>query len=146
MIFGSMGASAMKDSVQTPRMQLAAETDDVFVSFGAVQLDGGELNVDEKGFVDVVLKPDYGNRPIMERARVKHPEIILIIYRSGKQDPMLIPTGRTIGHDSEYTLIFRMKLPSLEEKKYTIRWGLKGSFSEPTINSRTYSLTHSVSK
>jgi len=140
MVFGSMGASAMKDSVQTPRMQLAAETDDVFVSFGAVQLDGGELNVDEKGFVDVVLKPDYGNRPIMERARVKHPEIILIIYRSGKQEPMLIPTGRIIGHDSEYQLNFRLKLPPLEEKKYTIRWGLKGSFSEPTINSRTYAL------
>ena len=140
MIFGSMGASAMKDSVQTPRMQLAAETDDVFISFGAVQLDGGELNVDEKGFVDVVLKPDYGNRPIMERARVKHPEIILIIYRSGKQEPMLIPTGRIIGHDSEYQLNFRLKLPPLKEKKYTIRWGLKGSFSEPTINSRTYAL------
>ncbi|MEY4777654.1 MAG: hypothetical protein RIS13_402, partial [Bacteroidota bacterium] len=47
---------------------------------------------------------------------------------------------------SEYELNFRLQLPPLEEKKYTIRWGLKGSFSEPTINSRTYSLTHSVSK
>ena len=146
MIFGSMGAAAMKDSVLTPRMQLAAETTDDFTSYGAVQLDGGDLNVDEKGFVDVVLKPDYGNRPIMERTRVKHPEIILIIYRSGKQEPILIPTGRIIGHDSEYTLIFRMKLPPLEEKKYTIRWGLKGSFSEPTINSRTYALKRSVTE
>lgn len=146
MIFGSMGAAAMKDSVLTPRMQLAAETIDDFTSYGAVQLDGGDLNVDEKGFVNVVLKPDYGNRPIMERARVKHPEIILIIYRSGKQEPILIPTGRIIGHDSEYTLIFRMKLPPLEEKKYTIRWGLKGSFSEPTINSRTYALKRSVTE
>ncbi len=141
-----MGAAAMKDSVLTPRMQLAAETIDDFTSYGAVQLDGGDLNVDEKGFVNVVLKPDYGNRPIMERARVKHPEIILIIYRSGKQEPILIPTGRIIGHDSEYTLIFRMKLLPLEEKKYTIRWGLKGSFSEPTINSRTYALKRSVTE
>jgi hypothetical protein len=146
MIFGSMGAAAMKDSVLTPRMQLAAETIDDFTSYGAVQLDGGDLNVDEKGFVNVVLKPDYGNRPIMERARVKHPEIILIIYRAGKQEPILIPTGRIIGHDSEYTLIFRMKLLPLEEKKYTIRWGLKGSFSEPTINSRTYALKRSVTE
>ncbi len=146
MIFGSMGAAAMKDSVLTPRMQLAAETIDDFTSYGAVQLDGGDLNVDEKGFVNVVLKPDYGNRPIMERARVKHPEIILIIYRSGKQEPMLIPTGRIIGHDSEYQLNFRLKLPPLEEKKYTIRWGLKGSFSEPTINSRTYALKRLVTE
>lgn len=146
MVFGSMGAAAMKDSVQTPRMQLAAETTDDFISFGAVQLDGGDLSMDEKEFVSVMLKLNYGNRQIMERAMAKHPEIILIIYRSGKQDPMLLPTGCIIGHDSEYGHNFRLQLPPLEEKKYTIRWGLRGSFSEPTINSRTYSLTHSVSK
>jgi hypothetical protein len=146
MVFGSMGAAALKDTVKTPRMQLVSETTDAFVSFGAVDLAGENLQIEDKGFVQVVLKPGYGNRQVMERARAKHPEIMLIIYRSGKQDPMLIPTGHTIGHDSEYTLIFRMKLPPLEEKKYTIRWGLKGSFSEPTINSRTYSLTHSFSK
>ena len=146
MVFGSMGAAAMKDSVLTPRMNLAAETTDDFVSFGAVQLDGGDLYRDDKGFVDVALKPGYGNRQIMERTMAKHPEIILIIYRSGKQDPILLHTGRTIGHDSEYGLNFQLKLPPLAEKKYTIRWGLIGSFSEPTINSRTYSLIHSISE
>ncbi len=146
MVFGSMGAAAMKDSVLTPRMNLAAETTDDFVSFGAVQLDGGDLSRDDKGFVDVALKPGYGNRQIMERTMAKHPEIILIIYRSGKQDPILLHTGRTIGHDSEYGLNFQLKLPPLAEKKYTIRWGLIGSFSEPTINSRTYSLIHSISE
>jgi hypothetical protein len=80
----------------------------------------------------------------MERAAANHPEIILIIYRSGKQAPMLLPTGRIIGHDSEYQLNFRLQLPPLDEKKYTIRWGLKGSFSEPTINSRTYALKRSI--
>jgi len=146
MVFGSMGAAAMKDSVQTPRMQLAAETTDDFISFGAVQLDGGDLSMDEKGVVNVVLKLNYGNRQIMERAMAKHPEIILIIYRSGKQDPLLLPTGRIIGHDSEYWHNFRLQLPPLEEKKYTMRWGLKGSFSEPTINSRTYALKRSVTE
>ena len=146
MVFGSMGAAAMKDSVLTPRMNLAAETTDDFVSFGAVQLDGGDLYRDDKGFVDVALKPGYGSRQIMERTMAKHPEIILIIYRSGKQDPILLHTGRTIGHDSEYGLNFQLKLPPLAEKKYTIRWGLIGSFSEPTINSRTYSLIHSISE
>jgi hypothetical protein len=146
MVFGSMGAATMKDSVQTPRMQLAAETTEAFLSYGAVQLDGGDLKTDEKGFVNVALKPGYGNRKILERAMANHPEIILIIYRSGKQDPMLIPTGRIIGHDSEYQLNFRLKLPPLEEKKYTIRWGLKGSFSEPTINSRTYALKRSITE
>ena len=146
MIFGSMGATALKDSVQTPRMLLAAEATDDFVSFGAVQLDGGDLYRDDKGFVNVALKPGYGNRQIMERAMAKHPEIILIIYRSGKQDPILFPTGRIVGHDSEYELNFRLQLPPLEEKKYTIRWGLKGSFSEPTINSRTYALKRSVTE
>jgi len=146
MVFGSMGAAAMKDSVQTSRMQLAAETTNDFVSYGAVQLDGGDLNMDEEGFVSVVLKLTYGNRQIMERAMAKHPEIFLIIYRSGKQDPMLLPTGRNIGHDSEYGHNFRLHLPPLEEKKYTIRWGLKGSFSEPTINSRTYALKRSVTE
>jgi hypothetical protein len=146
MIVGSMGAAALKDSILTPRVQLAAETTDDFTSYGAVQLDGGDLNMDDKGFVDVVLKPGYGNRPIMERARVKQPEIILIIYRSGKQDPILLPTGRVIGNDSEYQVNFRLKLPPLEEKKYTIRWGLKGSFSEPTINSRTYALKRLVTE
>ena len=146
MVFGSMGAAAMKDSVLTPRMNLAAETTDDFVSFGAVQLDGGDLYREDKGFVDVALKPGYGNRQIMERTMAKHPEIILIIYRSGKQDPILLHTGRTIGHDSEYGLNFQLKLPPLAEKKYTIRWGLIGSFSEPTINSRTYSLIHSISE
>jgi hypothetical protein len=82
----------------------------------------------------------------MERAMAKHPEIILIIYRSGKQDPLLLPTGRIIGHDSEYWHNFRLQLPPLEEKKYTMRWGLKGSFSEPTINSRTYALKRSVTE
>ena len=146
MVFGSMGAAALKDTVKTPRMQLVSETTDAFVSFGAVDLAGGNLQIDDKGFVKVVLKPGYGNRQVMERARAQHPEIILIIYPSGKKDPILLPTGRVIGHDSEYELNFLLKLPPLEEKKYTIRWGLKGSFSEPTINSRTYSLTHSVSK
>ena len=146
MVFGSMGAAAMKDSVQTPRMQLASETTDAFVSFGAVDLVGKHLQMDDQGFVHVVLNPSYGNRKILERARIQKPEIILIIYRSGKQDPILLPTGRIIGHDSEYELNFRLQLPPLEEKKYAIRWGLKGSFSEPTINSRTYSLIHSDSK
>jgi hypothetical protein len=146
MVFGSMGAAVMKDSVLTPRMKLAAETTDAFVSFGAVQLDGGDLHMNDKGFVDVVLKPAYGSRQTMERAAAMHPEIILIIYRSGKQAPMLLPTGRIIGHDSEYQVNFRLKLPPLEEKKYTIRWGLKGSFSEPTINSRTYALKRSVTE
>ena len=146
MVFGSMGAAAMKDSVQTPRMPLASETTDGFASFGAVDLVGEHLKIDDQGFVHVDLEPKYGNRKILERAMVQHPEIILIIYRSGKQDPMLFPTGRVIGHDSEYELNFKLQLPPLEEKKYAIRWGLKGSFSEPTINSRTYSLTHSNSE
>lgn len=146
MVFGSMGAAAMKDSVQTPRMLLASETMDAFSSFGAVDLVGGNLQIDDKGYVQVVLKPGYGNSQIRERAMTQHPEIILIIYPSGKQDPILLPTGRVIGHDSEYELNFRLQLPPLEEKKYAIRWGLKGSFSEPTINSRTYSLIHSDSK
>ena len=144
MVFGSMGVSAMKDSVQTPRMQLASETTDGFVSFGAVDLVGENLKMDDQGFVQVNLKPSYGNRKIFERALANHPEIILIIYRSGKQDPILLPTGRVIGHDSAYGLNFRLQLPPLEERKYAIRWGLKGSFSEPTINSRTYSLIRSV--
>ena len=146
MVFGSMGTAAMKDSVQTPRMQLATETTDGFNSFGAVDLVGGKLQMDDQGFVQVHLKRSYGNRKIFERALVQHPEIILIIYRSGKQDPILLPTGRVIGHDSEYELNFKLQLPPLEEKKYVIRWGLKGSFSEPTINSRTYSLIRSVSE
>ena len=146
MVFGSMGAAAMKDSVQTPRMQLASETTDGFASFGAVDLVGEHLKMDDQGFVHVVLNRSYGNRKILERARVQKPEIILIIYQSGKKDPILFPTGRVIGHDSEYELNFKLKLPPLEEKKYAIRWGLKGSFSEPTINSRTYSLIRSVSE
>lgn len=146
MVFGSMGAATLKDTVKTPRMQLVSEATDAFLSFGAVDLAGGNLQIDDMGFVQVVLKPGYGNRRVMERAMAKHPEIILIIYPSGKKDPILLPTGRVIGHDSEYGINFRLKLPPLAEKKYTIRWGLKGSFSEPTINSRTYSLTHSVSQ
>lgn len=146
MVFGSMGAAAMKDSVLTPRMQLASATTDGFASFGAVDLVGENLQMDENGFINVVLKRSFGNRKILERAMAQHPEIILIIYRSGKQDPMLLPTGRVIGHDSEYQLNFRLQLPPLVEKKYAIRWGLKGSFSEPTINSRTYSLIRSVSE
>lgn len=146
MVFGSMGAAAMKDSLLTPRMQLAVEMANGFTSFGAVDLVGGNLQIDELGFVQVELKPGYSNRQIMERALVHHPEIILIIYRSGKQDPILVPTGRTIGQDSEYQLSVRLKLPPLEEKKYAIRWGLKGSFSEPTINSRTYTLINAISE
>lgn len=146
MVFGSMGAAAMKDSLQTPRMQLASETTDGFASFGAVDFVGEHLQMDEQGFVQVGLEPKYGNRKIFQRAMAQHPEIILIIYRSGKHDPLLLPTGRVIGHDSEYEINFRIKLPPLEEKKYAIRWGLKGSFSEPTINSRTYSLIRSFSK
>ena len=146
MVFGSMGTAAMKDSLQTSRMKLALDTTAIFVSYGAVQLDGGDLYMDDKRYVNVVLKPTYYDRHIMERAAAYHPEIILIIYRSGKQEPMLIPTGRVIGHDSEYQLNFRLKLPPLEEKKYTIRWGLKGSFSEPTINSRTYALKRTVTE
>lgn len=146
MVFGSMGAAAMKDSVQTPRMQLASETTDGFASFGAVDLVGEHLKMDDQGFVHVVLNRSYGNRKILERARVQKPEIILIIYQSGKKDPILFPTGRVIGHDSEYEINFNLQLPPLEEKKYAIRWGLKGSFSEPTINSRTYSLIRSVSE
>lgn len=145
-VFGSMGAALMKDSLQTPRMQLATEKTDGFTSFGAVDLAGGNLVMDTQGFVQTTLEPKYSNRKIFERAMLQHPEIILIIYRSGKQDPILFPTGRVIGHDSEYTLNFRLQLPPLEEKKYAIRWGLKGSFSEPTINSRTYSLIRSVSE
>lgn len=146
MVLGSMGAAAMQDSVQTPRMRLALETIDAFASFGGIDLGGGNLQIDDKGFVHVFLKPGYGNKKIMERALAQHPEIILIIYPSGKQEPILLPTSRVIGHDSEYELNFQLKPPPLAEKKYTIRWGLKGSFSEPTINSRTYTLLNRISE
>jgi len=146
MVFESMGNSSLKDSVQTPKMQLVSATTGVFVSFGAVDLVGENLQVDDQGSVNVSLEPVYGNRQISERAMAQKPALFLIIYRSGKQEPILVSTGRVIGHDSGYRFSFRLKLPPLKEKKYTIRWGLKGSFLEPTINSRTYSLTLSTGK
>ena len=63
---------------------------------------------------------------------------ILILYPGNKQLPWLIPTGKKLVLSNTNEVKIKLVIPELDYKNYQIRWGLQGSYKEPSINSSVY--------
>ena len=71
-------------------------------------------------------------------------EIILILYPGNKQLPWLIPTGKKLVLSNTNEVKIKLVIPELDYKNYQIRWGLQGSYVEPSINSSVYTLVNDL--
>jgi hypothetical protein len=68
---------------------------------------------------------------------------MLVLYRDGKKPPVILPTGKRLFPDFENKMFMKITLPdSLREKQYKVRWALESSFTEPSVNSRAYTLVN----
>jgi hypothetical protein len=65
----------------------------------------------------------------------------LIVYPGKKQQPILINTGMYLYNSSGLAIGVKANLPIIDGKVYQFRWGLKGSYAEPTINSSVSKLS-----
>lgn len=143
MIVGSVDAPQLKDSILTPRGRLNASIVDKYRSFSGIVLSGNDrLQPDKNGYLETALGISVFDTNVLDSAAYYRPRIMLGIYLEGKQEPLVIPTGKRLFPDYLNQAVVRVRIPdSLKKEKYKVRWGLElDGFPEPTINSKVYTL------
>lgn len=138
---GAMEPTLAIDSVQLPKLKLAIAQIDSFDSHSQIMIEQkDDLIMNQDGKVSTLLHFSSVSNEELSRASIQKPEVFLIIYQKSKREPIIIPTGKKLDERSVNGLSATFSLPKLEEKKYSIRWGLSNSMRSPTINSRLYTL------
>lgn len=143
MIAGSMESGPWQDSVPTPKKQMGIRFDSSFRSYSRISLYSTDvISSNPSGLLEAVLTIDAVSQSALDTALRYRPEVMLIIYKGDKMKPQLVHTGKKLFPQFGNQLIIRTQLPPLEDKQYTIRWGIASSFREPTINSKVYTLVN----
>lgn len=138
---GAMEPTLAIDSVQLPKLKLAIAQIDSFDSHSQIMIEQkDDLIMNQDGKVSTLLHFSSVSNEELSRESIQKPEVFLIIYQKSKREPIIIPTGKKLDERSVNGLSATFSLPKLEEKKYSIRWGLSNSMRSPTINSRLYTL------
>ena len=136
-----MGSPKLPDTIVAGNKLFMAGVDEIFVSFSQIVLKQKNSTVHTNGNVlQLELVASALSKDEMNRAVVNQPEIILVLYRNNKQQPILIPTGKKITNGNGAPIEISIQVPELKEKKYAARWGLQGSYPEPSINSSVFTL------
>lgn len=139
-VVGSKGAVALTDTLQTMRGEFVGQRYGRFRSYSQIYLTAIEPMRIVNGRLEVTLLGDALNQQVLDTALFHRPEIVLMVYKNTKEPPLVLPTGKRLFPDLKNLFFIRMPVKGLTEKTYTVRWGLTGSFPEPTINSRAYPL------
>lgn len=140
-VVGSKGTAELNQDLQTGNKEFSADIIHDFTSFSQIILTQSVLSFDTANRkIRTTLEITAPSTQILKYAYSQKPEIILIIYPGNKQQPILINTGKYLHQISETSVGVNVELPVLEGNIYQIRWGLKGSYIEPTINSSVYKL------
>lgn len=141
-IVGSKGTSGLTQVLQSGNKEFSTDSFQHFLSFSQVTLSQSSLTYDKTNrTINAMLEVGAPSSGILNYAYVKQPEIILIVYPGNKQQPILVNTGMYLTKISETVIGVNVSLPVLDGKVCQYRWGLKGSYPEPTINSSVYKVT-----
>jgi hypothetical protein len=142
-IVGSKGTAGLSDSLIIGNKSFSVGADPVFQSYSQIILKQKISKVVAvNNSIKLTLHVSVPSDVILKDAVSHQPEIILIVYLGNKQLPRLIPTSKKLVLGSSNEMEINLELPSLDQKSYQIRWGLQGSYVEPSINSSVYTLVN----
>jgi hypothetical protein len=144
-LVGSAGTTDLSDTLVIGNKSFSVDTFTSFLSFSQIVLKQKDKQIqflDKK--VSLQLEVSAPTSTILEQALIHQPEIFLIVYLGNKQLPLLLPTGEKLGLQESDKIQINIDLPNLDQQSYQVRWGLKGSYAEPTINSSVYTLVNDL--
>ena len=138
MLVGSEHADHMPSYIETPRGNHAFIKIDSFQSYSQLNITSLLPLVVKNNLVNFNLKLNYTSANSKWNYS-KNTKIIMIIYPTDKSKPILVNTDLLIdGKHQNFRGVLR--LPELDDAKYSVRWGITNTFAEPTINSSAYKL------
>ncbi len=139
---GSKGTADLTQEINIGNKEFSVDTIQNFSSYSQVILTQSSLSFDKANLaISTTLDVSAPSANILNYAFSQRPEIILIIYPGNKQQPILISTGKYLYKISGSAIGVKVSLPVIDGKVYQFRWGLKGSYAEPTINSSVSKLS-----
>ncbi|MFM1794054.1 MAG: hypothetical protein RL642_439 [Bacteroidota bacterium] len=142
-LVGSAAAVNLKNEFFVGSQFFKADTLNNFSSYSQIVLNQPIKQIHPSAKkVDLYLEVNAPSLAVLENALKDQPEVVLIVYPANHQLPLLLPTGGKLVASKDNKLHINFELPDLNEKNYQIRWGLKGTYAEPTINSSVYSLVN----
>ena len=144
-IVGSKGTAGLSDSLISGNKSFSVGADPAFQSYSQIVLKqvGSKVATKHRS-ISVTLQVSAPSDALLKDAVLHQPEIILILYPGNKQLPWLIPTGKKIVLSNNNEVKINLVIPELDYKNYQIRWGLQGSYVEPSINSSVYTLVNDL--
>jgi hypothetical protein len=144
-IVGSKGTAGLSDSLNIGNKLFSVGVDSAFQSYSQIVLKqvGSKVAAINQS-ISVTLQVSAPSDALLKDAELHQPEFILILYPGNKQLPRLIPTGRKLVLSNTNEVKLKLVLPALDYKSYQIRWGLQGSYKEPSINSSVYTLSNEL--
>ncbi len=144
-IVGSKGTAGLSDSLISGNKSFSVGADPAFQSYSQIVLKQLGSKVPAKlNSISVTLQVSAPSGALLKDAELHQPEIILILYPGNKQLPWLIPTGKNLVLSNTNEVKIKLVIPELDYKNYQIRWGLQGSYKEPSINSSVYTLSNEL--
>jgi hypothetical protein len=144
-IVGSKGTAGLSDSLISGNKSFSVGADPAFQSYSQIVLKQLGSKVPAKlNSISVTLQVSAPSDALLKDAELHQPEIILILYPGNKQLPWLIPTGKKLVLSNTNEVKIKLVIPELDYKNYQIRWGLQGSYKEPSINSSVYTLSNEL--
>jgi hypothetical protein len=144
-IVGSKGTAGLSDSLISGNKSFSVGADSTFQSYSQIVLKQLGSKVAAKlRSISVTLQVSAPSDALLKDAELHQPEIILILYPGNKQLPWLVPTGKKLVLSNTNEVKLKLVIPELDYKNYQIRWGLQGSYVEPSINSSVYTLSNEL--
>ncbi|MEY2811912.1 MAG: hypothetical protein RI991_907 [Bacteroidota bacterium] len=144
-IVGSKGTAGLSDSLISGNKSFSVGADSAFQSYSHIVLKqlGSKVAAKSRS-ISVTLQVSAPSDALLKDAELHQTEIILILYPGNKQLPWLIPTGKKLVLSNTNEVKINLVIPELDDKNYQIRWGLQGSYEEPSINSSVYTLVNEL--
>ena len=144
-VVGSKGTAGLSDSLIIGNKSFSVGADPAFQSYSQIVLKqlGSKVPAIHNS-ISVTLQVSAPSDALLKYAELHQPEIILILYPGNKQLPWLIPTGKKLVLSNTNEVKIKLVIPELDYKHYQIRWGLQGSYVEPSINSSVYTLVNDL--
>jgi hypothetical protein len=144
LVVGSAGSAITGDTIKTEKLNLVGSFDQRFQSFSRITMSTSlPMQTNANGLLETVVALSAPTQKAVDSALWFRPRVMLVLYRDGKKPPVILPTGKRLFPDFENKMFIKIMLPdSLQEKQYKVRWALESSFTEPSVNSRAYTLVN----
>jgi hypothetical protein len=144
LVVGSAGAALKGDTIKTEKMKLVSTFDQRFQSFSRITMTTRlPMQTNADGQLETIVELGAPTQKTVDSALWYRPRVMLVLYQDSKKPPVILSTGKRLFPDFENKMFIEMVLPdSLREKQYKVRWALESSFTEPSVNSRAYTLVN----